>query len=217
MNNFLLTRYQIDLCTKNFQDRGLTESGLSCKNWETAQVLPHLKDGNVLDMGSDGSILLENATKIGIKGFKVGIDLAYSENKILPDGTNLVKGDLMACPFPDKFFTTITCLSVLEHNVDFEKLAKECSRLLQKGGDLFLSFDYWNPKPSYEKTKLYSLDWNILDQNDVIRLVAVLSENGLVITGEIDWTLQDAVINENYCSPVKGVSYSFGILQFIKQ
>lgn len=217
MNNFLKTREEIYIATKYLQDNGLVESGLSCKNWETTQVLPLLKDGNLLDMGSDGSILLENATKIGINGFKVGIDLAYSENKILPDGTNLVKGDLMNTPFPDKFFDTITSLSTIEHDVDFTAFSKEVSRLLKSGGQLFTSFDFWEPKPDTSLTKLYSLSWNVLDRNDVIRLVQTLAENGLVISGEIDWTLQDAVINDAYCSPAKNVSYTFGILEFIKQ
>lgn len=217
MNATLKTRSEADAATKYFEDNGYTPSGLSCKNWECFSVLPHLKDGNILDCGSDGGILLENATKKGIKGFKVGIDLAYPENKILPDGTNLVKGDLMESPFPDKFFSTVVSLSVLEHEIDYEKFAKESSRLLSKGGQLFVSFDYAPKKIDTSLTKLYSLSWNVLCKEDVERLIDVCSRNGLVVSGEIDWSVQDMVINDQWCSPAVGIEYTFFVLEFIKQ
>lgn len=118
--------------------------------------------------------------------------------------------------FPDKSYDYITCLSVIEHEVDFSKFAKEVSRLLKKDGHLFVSFDFWNPKPLYEKRKLYKLDWNILDEADVLNLIDVMRQNGLHLVGDIDWSLQDAVINDRYCSPVQGVEYTFGIFHFTK-
>lgn len=122
----------------------------------------------------------------------------------------------MNVPMPAGFFDYVVSLSVIEHEVNFSRFAKEVSRLLKSGGHLFVSFDFWEPKPLYEKRKLYKLDWNILDKQDVLNLIDVLKENGLEITSEIDWTLQDAVINDTYCSPVQGVSYTFGIFHFIK-
>lgn len=216
MNLFLKSRAQIDEATKMMEDAGLVTSGISAKNWEVFQVLPYMKDGNWLDMGSDGGVVLENLVKKNIKGQKVGIDLAYEESSSAY-GIDYIRGDLMNVPLPDGYFNFITSLSVIEHSVDLEKFAKETSRLLQNGGELFCSFDYWNPKPSYEKTKLYSLDWNILDREDVIELVRHMEENGLLCTSKIDWELGDAVINDTYCSPVAGVSYTFGILHFIKR
>lgn len=217
MNKFLQTRDEINQMTKHLQENDLIESGISAKNWEVANVLPFLKDGNILDSGSDGGVVLENAVKKNLKGLKVGIDLAYTENKHLPNGIELVKGDLMNVPFPDGFFNFITCLSVIEHSVDYEKFAHECSRLLSKGGTLFISCDYWKIKYDTSQTKLYSLDWNILSKEDLLELVTILHEHGLEITSEIDWTLQDAVINDTYCSPVKDVSYTFFVGSFIKK
>ena len=63
MNKFLQNRKEIDDCTQILRDQGLIESILSCKNWDAANVLPYLRDGNILDMGSDGSIVLENAVR----------------------------------------------------------------------------------------------------------------------------------------------------------
>ncbi len=215
MNKFLKTRQEIDDCTKYLQDNGLNESGLSCKNWDAANVLPYLRDGNILDMGSSGSIILENAVRKNLKGIKNGIDLAYKEN-YSENGVDYISGDLMDTPFPDETFDFVSCLSVVEHQVDFEKLAKECSRVMKSGAHLFISCDYWQPKPDTSKMKLYSLDWNILDHNDLVELIIKFAENGLAITSPIDWTLQDAVINDKYCSPAKDVSYTFFIGSFVK-
>lgn len=217
MNKFLQTRADIDDATKYLQDNGLVESGISAKNWEVFQVLPYMRDGNWLDMGSDGGVVLDNLVRKNIKGQKVGIDLGYPLDNWSRDGVDYIKGDLMNVPMPDGFFNFISCLSVIEHEVSFEKFAKEVSRLLAKGGGLFCSFDFWEPKPVYEKRKLYKLDWNILDKQDVLNLVEVLKENGIEIASEIDWTTKDAVINDTYCSPVVGVAYTFGILHFIKK
>lgn len=218
MNKFLKTREQISEATKYLQDNGLVNSGISAKDWEVYNVIPYFADGNWVDLGSDGGVVLDNLVVKGIKGNKVGIDLSYPEDiKSHLEGVTLYKGDLMATPFPDDTFDFATSLSVIEHEVDFSKFAKEVSRILKSGGHLFVSFDYWTPKPLYEKRKLYKLDWNILDKQDVLNLIDVLKENGLEIVGDIDWTLQDAVINDTYCSPVIGVSYSFGIFHFIKK
>lgn len=219
MNKFLKTRQEIDDATKYLQDNGLVESGISAKNWEVFQVIPYMRDGNWADLGSDGGVVLDNLVRKQIVGFKIGIDLAYPETikqKSYVDGYDKIKGDIMNTGLPTGLFDFITCLSVIEHEVDFTKFSKEVSRLLKSGGHLFCSFDFWEPKPLYEKRKLYKLDWNILDKKDVFNLIDVLKENGLEIVGDIDWTKQDAVICDSYCSPVQGVSYTFGIFHFKK-
>lgn len=216
MNSFLQTRQQIDDSTKYLQDNGLVESGISAKNWEISQVIPHMQDGNWIDLGSDGSVVIDNLLCKNIKGAKVGIDLAYKEN-FSENGVDYISGDLCQVPFPDGFFNFITCLSVVEHSVPYDKLAKECSRLLSTDGKLWLSCDYWSPKPDTSQMKLYSLDWNILNEDDLINLTYKFAENKLAMTSMIDWTLKDAVINDQYCSPAKNISYSFGIFEFVKR
>jgi SAM-dependent methyltransferase len=121
----------------------------------------------------------------------------------------------MHTPFPDSSFDTIVCCSVIEHQVNYEAFAKEVSRLLRTNGTLIVSFDYWNPKPDTSKSKLYSLDWNILDLSDVFSLIEVLKENNVLMSGDMDTTTQDAVINPSYCSPA-AVEYTFGIFKFYK-
>ena len=80
-----------------------------------------------------------------------------------------------------------------------------------------MSFDYCPEKIDTSKTKLFSLDWNILSKENVLELVEEMKKVGLKITSEIDWTTQEMVINETYCSPVPGVNYTFGLMHFIKE
>ncbi len=219
MNKFLQSRADIDDATKYLQDNGLVESGISAKNWEVVQVIPYMRDGNWLDMGSNGGVVLDNLVRKKITGFKMGIDLAYPATLMQSsyvNGYDQIKGDLMDTKLPTGLFNFITCLSVVEHQVDYEKLAKEISRLMASGS-AFVSFDYWKPKPDTSKTKLYSLDWNILDDNDVLELVDDFEAEGLELSGDIDWKTNEAVINDTYCSPVKDVAYTFGILHFVKK
>jgi SAM-dependent methyltransferase len=217
MNMFLKTRKEIDENTASLQQRDLIPHNLSCKNWDIGNIIANMFDGNLLDMGCMDSYILQNAVKCGFKGKKFGIDLGYKEGALAPNPEiNYSCQDLMKTNFESNFFDYITCLSVIEHEVDFEKFAQETSRLLRKQGKLFVTFDYWNPKIDTSNKALYNLKWQILDKNDVENLVSVCSKYGLCLDRPIDWTVQDAIINPSYCSPFPGISYTFGILIFIR-
>lgn len=227
LNFFLRNRQQIEDCGQQLREAGLMEHGLSCKNFDLAYILPHIEDGNLLDMGSCGSFILYNAAKKGTKGEKIGIDLAYPDDYVLTwppahnipvEGANCFKADLMNTPFEDGKFNYITCLSVIEHEVDFKKLAQECSRLLAPGGKLFVSFDFWPEKVDTKGHKLFGLNWNILDELDVVDLISEMAGQFLQLSNNsfIDWTVEEDVINPSYCSPAD-VSYTFGLFMFEKR
>ena len=213
MNKFLKTKAEADAGTAWIKSKGLINHDFSCKDWDISLILPELKDGDLLDMGSNGSFLLPNAVKLGIKGRKCGIDLGNPEYDLA--GIDYVRGNLMSCPYDDNSFDTITCLSVIEHEVDYDKLAKECSRLLRKNGKLYITFDFWWIKIDTKGIKLYDLEWNVLDTRDVKKLIDALNYHGLTMLGTMDWGVQDAVINPQFCAPYEK-SYTFGILTFTK-
>jgi SAM-dependent methyltransferase len=209
---FLRSRAEIERCTEYLKRNGLASHAVICKDWEIAHIISDLSDGNLLDMGSSDSYILKNAVIKGIKGEKFGIDLR-APNVPLAE-VSYIEGNLLQVPLPGEYFQNITCLSVLEHDVDFGKFSGEAARLLKKGGTLYVTFDYWNPKIG-TKTKLYGLAWDILDKGDVLRFIQECANQGLKLVEDIDWTVGDAVINENYCAPAK-VSYTFGMLVFKK-
>ena len=68
------------------------------------------------------------------------------------------------------YFKNITCLSVIEHEVDIKKFVTEVSRILTDGGKLYLTFDYWTPKLK-TTVKLYGLTWSPLDEYETQTLI----------------------------------------------
>lgn len=211
---FLRSRAEVDECSRLLDERGLIHHRLHCKDWDLAHIVPRLTDGNLLDMGSSDSYLLANAVARGTKGLKVGIDL-QAPQQYFP-GVAYMAGDLMQTNLPGGMFRDITCLSVIEHGVDFAKLASEIARLLMPGGTAYLTFDYWEPKVE-TRVKLYGLEWNILCRDEVLVLVSVFARHGLKLEGNIDWTLGERVIREDYCAPPgSGMEYTFGLLSFRK-
>ena len=212
MNEFLKNRDQINQSTRWLKENGYLSHPLQCKDWELYNVTRAIGQGDLLDMGADGSFVLHNAKNKK----RVGIDLALVEGVNKAEGAEYHQGDLMATPFEDGTFDEIVSCSVIEHAVDLDTFAKETSRLLKKGGRLIVSFDYWPEPLDTSQIKLYSLDWSILCKEDVVRLLQVCRETDLALSGPMDWRVEEAVITPQYCSPAN-VSYTFGLLEFIKQ
>ena len=210
---FLCNESEINECTTYLDENGYICHSINAKNWDIAHIVTDLSDGNFLDMGSSDSYILENVIKKGVKGEKYGIDLRKPDNPI--EHVNYIVGDLMNTTLKDNFFQNITCLSVIEHEVDFDKFALEVSRLLIDQGKLYLTFDYWEPKV-ISQIKLYGLKWNPLDQNDVNTLVKTLKSYNLNLVQNIKWKTGEAVINPMNHSPDSTKSYTFGMLLFQK-
>lgn len=210
----LKTRQEIELCTSFLKRYGFISHNLTCKDWDLAHIIPEIGGGNFLDMGSSDSYILKNIALKKIRGELYGIDLREPDVPI--KGVKYIVGDLMDTKLPGKFFRNITCLSVIEHEVDYNKFARETSRLLEDGGRLYVTFDYWNPKV-VPPIKMYGLDWNPLDEQSLRRFISICEENNLALIQDMDWSIKDAVIREGYYSPHPDVSYTFGMAVFEKK
>ena len=108
---------------------------------------PLHKSLNILDIGCGGGILTEALAQTG--AHVTGIDLSESalkaahdhKAKINPDLTILyhtISTEEFAENNPEKF-DMITCMEMLEHVPDPQKIIQAASRLLKPGGKLFLS------------------------------------------------------------------------------
>jgi SAM-dependent methyltransferase len=186
---------------------------LRCKDWDLAHIIPEIGHGNVLDMGSSDSYILKNVSLKKTKGKKYGID-RYAPDVPVSDVTYF-KGDLLQTPLPDASLDFITCLSVIEHQVDYKLFAQEVGRLLVPKGKLFVTFDYWQPLLSIP-VKAYDLDWQPLDKALTLSLIGACRDRDLHLVQEVDWRTQDQVIHWGYYSPHPEVSYTFGLLTFEK-
>jgi len=209
----LRSKKDVEKCTNYLKENWLTSHGLVCKDWEIAHIITDMSDGNLLDMGSTDSYILKNALLKGINGEKYGIDLREPD---LPLPTiKYLAGDLLAVPLPDGYFQNITCLSVVEHDVDIKRFAAETSRLLQNGGKLYVTFDYWDPKVHTDTITLYGLSWNIFDKNEALHIIDECEKQGLHLVEDMDWESGEAVIDEHYYSPAQ-VRYTFAMFVFEK-
>lgn len=142
--------------------------------------------------------MLKNVALKRINGKKYGIDLL--EPDIAISDVQYMIGDLTTTGLPSQYFKNITCLSVLEHQVDLNKFAVEVSRLLEIKGKLFVTFDYWEPQ-RVPTISLYNLTWLPFDQKKLTSLISCCREQGLELIQNFDWGLEQPVIHWGYYSP----------------
>jgi FkbM family methyltransferase len=210
---FLKNRNEVDECTRFLHRNGYVSHKLTCKDWDLAHIIPEIGDGNFLDMGSSDSYILKNVSLKRTKGQKYGID-RYQPDVPISDVTYF-KGNLLKTPLADGSLNYVTCLSVIEHQVDFKLFAREVNRLLAPKGKLFVTYDYWDPLLVIP-VRAYDLDWQPLNQALTLSLISACKQHGLHLVGEVDWTTQDQVIGWGYYSPHREISYTFGMLAFEK-
>ena len=105
-----------------------------------------LQGKKVLDVGCGGGILSEAISKLGAE--VIGIDLsektvlsAKIHGKKVGSKVTYLKSSTEQLLKEGKYkdFDVITCLELLEHIPDPSKIIQDCSRLLKRGGDIFLS------------------------------------------------------------------------------
>lgn len=212
----LQSRGEIDASVRFLKDNGYILHPCEPKNWDLAHILPEIGDeGNFLDMGSWESQVLANLSRLDeFRGELVGIDL-QPPNARLPR-VKTVEGDLMKTGLPAASFRYITCISVIEHGVNFERFAIEASRLLESAGRLFVTFDYWDPK-IIPPGRLYSLEWQPLDRAAAEDLIGHCEKQGLQLVEPMHWQLGEAIIRDGYHSPEPTMSYTFGLTTFEKR
>ena len=211
---FLKSRTEVDECTEFLHRNGFASHNLVCKDWDLAHIVSEIGDGNFLDMGSSDSYILKNLTLKNIQGDLYGID--FQDPDVPIPRVKYLKGDLMDTGLPSQHFANISCLSVIEHEVDLERFTSEVSRLLQTGGRLFVTFDYWEPK-LISPVRLYGLNWQPLDKEKVCQFIDVCDRQGLKLLNEMDWSLGEAVIHYGYYSPHPTMKYTFGMAVFEKR
>ena len=108
-----------------------------------------LKEGdNVLDLGSgSGMDSFLAALKVGEKGRVIGIDMTIEQLKksnALKDRSGFKniefrEGYIESLPFPDESFDVVISNGVINLSSEKEKVIKEISRVLKKGGRLAIS------------------------------------------------------------------------------
>ncbi len=119
------------------------------KDWDTLKVFHYILENAapgdaILDAGSGSKSVILNW--LHLNGFKnlVACDRlplnaeSYEKRKI-----EFTVQDLAKTSYKDRQFKAISCVSVVEHGVDLRTFFHEMGRILDVGGVLLVSTDYW--------------------------------------------------------------------------
>ncbi len=99
------------------------------------------KRAKILDLGCGSGFSMEVLTERGYD--VVGVDISDKMLKFAKEaGFNVLKADARELPFEDESFDGVLSISMLQWlgKKDVEKVAKECYRVLKKGGKGVIQF-----------------------------------------------------------------------------
>lgn len=146
----LMTRSEVDVCTRLVNWLGLPSHHDPQKNWDTLKSLFYITSATdpaspILDAGSSGkSAILRWLSLLGYhKLYACDIRPKPTDNYKLRNIEFSVQ-DLTRTDYPVGFFHAVTCISVIEHGVNLPEFVSEMARILKPGGLLLISTDYWS-------------------------------------------------------------------------
>ncbi len=105
---------------------------------------PDLSKRNILDVGAGKGKFVIEGTKLGYKitGVEYNIEnvnLAKKTANNLGIDISIIQGEAEHLPFPDKIFDFINFSEVIEHVNSPEETLREAFRVLNNGGDVYIS------------------------------------------------------------------------------
>jgi SAM-dependent methyltransferase len=121
-----------------------------------------------------------------------------------------VKGDITKTKFGHGEFGAITCLSVIEHLPNVASFLREMSRLLEAGGSLVLSTDYWPERVGSGEKRAFNAPFNVFNSQGIENLIRTAEHYGLEATGEPDLRVGAPLVKWH------GVRFTFVVLAFKK-
>ncbi len=199
----LQTRLEADAAKALVESMGLPSHHDGQKNWDTLKCLAYIcstgdKDTPVLDAGSGSKLIIDQwLVQLGFKNV-YACDAQGAEKSIYrPLGIHFFQQDLLATNYEDAFFQTATCISVIEHNVDFDGFLKEMSRVLKPGGYLLVSTDYWSEPIDCSGIYPYSFEageMKIITPADLTEFAEIAKTYGLELCQPMQFQTTDKAV-----------------------
>ena len=200
------------------------------KNWDLAQVAKLLNGRNrkirILDMGCGGSNVLRFCYRQKFSNV-YGIDLTinfhdrlqqimYWKNNNFKLPYHLSSQSVTQTSYDNEFFDVLICLSVIEHNVSVSDFLNESSRLLKKGGILYLSTDYRENKIDTSQAPLNyggqaGKEWNVFSRKKIVELIERAKSYSLDVKDSRLPHIRDYIVEWN------SKKYTFLSLVFIRR
>lgn len=156
------------------------------KNWDTLKSFLNIavkvhKDDPILDAGSSGnSAILRWLTRVGYKNL-YACDLREKNKQYTKTNVQFSIQDLTKTNYPDSYFSSITCISVIEHGVDILHFFNEMRRICKIGGQLLVSTDYWDSPISTDGIYPYGENFGqmkVMNKSDIVNLIEISIQNG---------------------------------------
>lgn len=187
------------------------------KNWDDFLAVYHTVTranpelDRVLDAGACRDPKYPSAYLPGLQkfGFRHLTGCNIDEKaRVIENGIHYQYGDITKTDFPRRHFGFVSCLSVLEHGVDWRKFLFEQGRIIGSGGHLFLSFDYWETPIDAGDRVAFGAPVHIFDAAEVNDMIVYAADQGFTLDGTSDLRCQDKVVTW------LGLSYTFLNLLF---
>lgn len=157
------------------------------KNWDSFLAVHHVgrlveKDEHVLDAGacrdpSSPSAFLPSLHKLGFSHLH-GCNLDEVAD-VREGGAFYTHQNIEKTNYPAGYFKFVACLSTIEHGVDWRKYFAEMGRVLQPGGCLFTSFDYWHVPVDTKGQTAFGAPIKIFTANEVMQMAIFAKDCGL--------------------------------------
>jgi len=179
------------------------------KNWDSLAALSIIlrntnKLSNILDAGGEiYSVILPWLDSYGYNNLNC-INLTFKKKE--KKGNVIYEyGNIIKTRFENCHFEAITCLSVVEHGVDWKEYFKEMSRILKPGGILFTSIDYWKEPIDTKDYKYFGVPIRIFTSRDVINAINIAKKYNLHLLSPLKLNCKNKVI----CWKEFGLYYTF--------
>jgi len=199
LNSTLLSMQQVDRALEEVRFCGLPPHKDPPKNWDALSALQLILErttpnSRILEVGATlYSITLPWLYLYGYRNLR-GIDLIF--DRPVRRGPILYEhGDMAHTHFGDASFDVIVCLSVIEHGVEIPAFFCEMARLLNPGGVLIVSTDYWVDPVDTHGKNAYGVPIKIFSRPEVEDMFAIAKNYGFAPTGTVDLESQDKVVH----------------------
>ena len=188
------------------------------KTWDSLGALyeiltrttPHSR---ILDAGAEWySRLLPWLSLYGYRNL-IGNNLTFDKGSQRREGPiSYEYGDITQTTYEDSSFDAVTCLSVVEHGVDWSSYFREMRRIIKPGGLLVMSTDYFESATDPKGQSAFGVPIHIFTREEMVLTFQLAEDFGFELTGDVDLECRERAIRwEEF-----DLSYTFIIFSMLR-